>query len=47
MAHTDDRVHRGTDLVAHVRQEVALEAIRLLCSLFRLRQFPFHTDSIG
>src|SRR5690606_16389951 len=32
--HTDDAVHRGPDLVAHVRQELAFRTIGGLCRLF-------------
>ena len=35
LGHADDAVHRGADLVTHVREEIALRAIRAVGLVFR------------
>ena len=47
LGHAEDRVHRRADLVAHVREELALGATRRLRRLLRLRQLGGRCDALG
>ena len=45
--HADDAVHRRPDLVAHVRQELALRLRGVLCRLLGLRQLELRGRPLG